>query len=361
MFTLQRSNPIPPGVRPRLLRPLASSSTGALLALCIASFACTPSGGQTPTDSESEGSSDRDDDDEDVVESSEGGSNDESTSGDDTTTGTSGTSTSTSTSSSGTTSGGDTSTSTTGDTTTGTTSGDDTTTGTDTTSTTGTDSETIPGEFQPCPSTGPCKILPLGDSITEGLVGGQFAFNGGYRVELFRLALQDGHDITFTGMSPNGPNGPDTVDGVPFPKNHEGVSGDVINGIRDRGLRAIGTDMPHIILLHAGTNDLNVQPDGIPMRLADCVDALIGAAPDALLVVASVIPWGSQNNASVDAYNATIEPMVQERADAGAHVIFVDQFSAVPISMMPDSVHPNTEGYALMGQRWYETIESYLP
>src|SRR5690606_21410790 len=125
--------------------------------------------------------------------------------------------------------------------------------------------------------------------------------------------------------------------------------------------RAIGMDMPHIILLHAGTNDFREQSNGMSMRLADCVDALTDAAPDALLVVSSLIPYTSQNNASVDAYNATIEPMVQERADAGAHIIFVDQFSAVPISLMPDTVHPNTEGYTLMGQRWYEAIESYLP
>src|SRR5690606_15758517 len=68
------------------------------------------------------------------------------------------------------------------------------------------------GDFQPCPETGPCKILPLGDSITFGL-----GFDGGYRVHLFQLALEDDHEITFTGTQQ--PNGPDTVDGVSFPKN----------------------------------------------------------------------------------------------------------------------------------------------
>jgi hypothetical protein len=54
--------------------------------------------------------------------------------------------------------------------------------------------------FDPCPATGPCKILPLGDSITDGLT-----VMGGYRIELFRLALNADKEITYVGGSANGP------------------------------------------------------------------------------------------------------------------------------------------------------------
>src|SRR5690606_34614962 len=43
------------------------------------------------------------------------------------------------------------------------------------------------GGFEPCPETGPCKVLPLGDSITVGLGVG-----GGDRVELVGRARADG-------------------------------------------------------------------------------------------------------------------------------------------------------------------------
>jgi hypothetical protein len=53
--------------------------------------------------------------------------------------------------------------------------------------------------YNPCPATGACKILPLGDSITDGI-----GFSGGYRVRLFQLALEDDKEITFVGGSMNG-------------------------------------------------------------------------------------------------------------------------------------------------------------
>ncbi|WP_437766747.1 hypothetical protein WMF27_22915 [Sorangium sp. So ce281] len=76
------------------------------------------------------------------------------------------------------------------------------------------------GGFTPCPTNGePCKILPLGDSITDG-VGVQGG--GGYRIELFRKARAAGKKITFVGSLMNGPA---TVDGASFPRAHEGHSG----------------------------------------------------------------------------------------------------------------------------------------
>jgi hypothetical protein len=34
-------------------------------------------------------------------------------------------------------------------------------------------------------------------------------------------------------------------------------------------------------------------------------------------------------NGTLDAFNASIPPMVEERASAGAHVIFADQFTGL--------------------------------
>lgn len=208
--------------------------------------------------------------------------------------------------------------------------------------------------FSPCPAEGACKVLPLGDSITVGL-----QYDGGYRVELFRLAHAAGHDITFTGTQPA--NGPSMVDGVTFPRNHEGISGETIEQIAGRVPSPGLTEMPHIILVHAGTNDMWNGPQGSDTRLAALMDELIDEAPDALLVFSTIVPWDDQAT-NVAALNSKVEGLVDERAEQGAHIIFVDQFTDFPDNgMSSDGIHPAKAGYDAMATKWYEGIESYLP
>src|SRR5215831_13753442 len=121
--------------------------------------------------------------------------------------------------------------------------------------------------FGPCPTNGdPCKVLPLGDSITFGI---QYA--GAYRVELFKRAVTANQKITFVGTQSNGPAmAPGTT--VPFPPNHEGHSGFTINQIA--GVAPMDVQFaPHVILLHIGTNDMYMSdPGGAPARLSAFVD-----------------------------------------------------------------------------------------
>lgn len=224
-------------------------------------------------------------------------------------------------------------------------------TGSDTSSVSGSTGGSGGGpSFQPCPETPPCKILPLGDSITFGL-----GFDGGYRVELFRLALQDGHEITFTGTQQ--PNGPNMVDGVTFPRNHAGISGQLIAEIGNRIPNPDMVEMPHIVLVHAGTNDIARSRNGAEERLEALMDKVIAQAPDALIVFSNLIPLSF---GGVEDFNAAVEPMVEERANAGAHILFVDQYTGFPDNELGDGVHPNEAGYKRMAGKWYEAIEPYL-
>jgi lysophospholipase L1-like esterase len=233
-----------------------------------------------------------------------------------------------------------------------------------------------PAAFNPCPSDGtPCRIMPLGDSITDGL--GSANPGGGYRVELFRQAVQDGHDITFVGTRP--PNGPTTdIEGQPFPRNHEGISGNTIQQVAGRVDAALAANPPDIVLLHIGTNNLYTGlPAGIQGLVGDLLDQLTAGAPDALVVVAQIIPgestfrgfggMGPLFNDTVQTYNAALSALVDERVAEGKHLVLVDMFA--PFASNPggadavlnDVVHPNNAGYAIMAENWYETIESFLP
>ena len=232
--------------------------------------------------------------------------------------------------------------------------------------------EAVPPAFSPCPTDGSaCRIMPLGDSITDGLVGvgpgNTQAANGGYRVELFRLANTDGHEVTFVGT--RGPNGPNQVDGQPFPRDHEGISGDTIPGVAGRVDDAIAATSPDIVLLQIGTNHLyQGLPAGLTGQLGNLLDQITNDAPDALVVVAQITPLGASfPNNGVDEYNAAIPALVQERVDAGKHLLMVDMFDAISSSPTPlaqlvgDNIHPNAAGYVIMAQTWYAALESYLP
>ena len=210
------------------------------------------------------------------------------------------------------------------------------------------------GTYNPCPTNGdPCKVLPLGDSITFGI-----NYEGSYRVELFKKAVTATQNITFVGTQSNGPAmAPGTT--VPFPMHHEGWSGYTIAQIQGKAAGDI-TYAPHMILVHAGTNDTYMgDPAGAPARLSTLVDYLTTNFPNALVVVAKIIPYPNQT-ANVKVINDSIPAMVQSKVTAGKHVISVDLNTGFQTSTMlsSDGIHPNQTGYNWMGDTWYATVGS---
>lgn len=206
--------------------------------------------------------------------------------------------------------------------------------------------------FDPCPTTGACKVMPLGDSITDGT-----GFAGGYRVELFAKTIVDKKNITFVGSLSNGPA---TVSGVTFPKSHEGHFGWTIAQVDDLIPDPALGPAPHIVLLHLGTNDINTNvATGAPARLGSLIDQIVTRLPNSLIVVAKIIPEPSKAS-DITTYNNAIPNVVSTRANAGKHVIMVDQFTGFPTSELGDGVHPNQAGYTRMAGVWYTAIKPYL-
>jgi lysophospholipase L1-like esterase len=155
-------------------------------------------------------------------------------------------------------------------------------------------------------------------------------------------------------------NGPADVDGVAFPRNHEGYSGWTIAQIDGIVPDPALEPEPHIVLLHIGTNDMYRSPAGAPDRLGALIDQIVAELPDALVVVATIIPFPGGAGA-VNTFNAAVPALVEARAADGKHVIMVDQFAGFPSSELGDGVHPNQAGYARMAQVWYDAIRELLP
>jgi lysophospholipase L1-like esterase len=213
------------------------------------------------------------------------------------------------------------------------------------------DAGPAPGDYNPCPQNGdPCKILPLGDSITFGI---QLA--GAYRIELFKNAVLADQNVTFVGSKMNGP---DRVEGVTFPKNHEGYSGYTIDQIDEMILTPALKFEPDIITLMIGTNDMyGRDPAGAPDRLSHLLDDIFSMDSHALLVLAKLTPLSCCEDV-VGAYNKALADLVDMHASAGHHIAMVDMSETM---ISGDSVHPSPDGYAQMGDVWYEAVKDLLP
>lgn len=219
------------------------------------------------------------------------------------------------------------------------------------------------GAYNPCSS--PCKILPFGDSITHGL---QSSDSGGYRSQLFKLIVAANKKVTFLGSQSDGPG---TVSGVSFPKNHEGHDGYTV----DSGFSKYGTPgisslipspafntIPDIVLLMIGTNDITStnSPGSTSMRLDGLLGKIVAAAPNALIVVAEITPV-SYTSADLTNYNSKIPGIVQAHAAQGQHIVLADMSQMPKSGLASDGVHPNDEGYAYMAKNWFAAIQNLLP
>ena len=234
--------------------------------------------------------------------------------------------------------------------------------------------------YNPCPTDGsPCKILPFGDSITQGVKSSDDA---GYRSRLFKLIVAAKQKVTFTGSLTNGPT---QVSGQTFPRMHEGHPGWTI----DPGYNAISSSYggisslvpspalngkPNIILLHIGTNDLFARDTAnMSTRLETLIDKIAQNAPSALIVLAQITPVGSTSsghtqaevdefNAAQMTYNSRIPAIIQSHVAKGQHIIGVDMSQMpIPQDLTSGSVHPNDQGYEYMAGIWYAAIKDLLP
>jgi lysophospholipase L1-like esterase len=194
---------------------------------------------------------------------------------------------------------------------------------------------------------GQIKIMPLGDSITDG-----FNVPGGYRVELRRRLLADGFDIDFVGSMSNGPDS--LVD-----KNHEGHIGWSTVLISNSVNWWLDAYQPDVILLMIGTNDMIIDSlyESAPDHLSALIDQISDRLPNARLVVASITlmkmdEWSRR----ALVYNAAIPDMVRLKASEGRNVSFVNMNGALDAGDISDSVHPTAAGYDKMANAWYGAL-----
>ncbi|KAF4978055.1 hypothetical protein FZEAL_5520 [Fusarium zealandicum] len=127
---------------------------------------------------------------------------------------------------------------------------------------------------------------------------------------------------------------------------------------------------PNIILLHAGTNDMDARPGlsregndpaGAAERLGKLIDKMVKICPDAVILVAVIISTCEPAKAPrTPEYQSLIPGVVHERREAGHHVLAAD-FTTFPLEDLRDCVHPTNEGYRKFGDYWYDFVTQIPP
>lgn len=221
--------------------------------------------------------------------------------------------------------------------------------------------------LSPATVVGQVRIMPLGDSITQGGQG-----YASYRYPLWFDLEQGGHVVDFVGQrdfihggSPDPAWYPDYY--TTFDRDHEGYWGwrtDEIAGII-HGATVAG--QPDIVLIHLGTNDIGqMGAAGVTnadVYLRQIIGQIRSVTPAAVFLLAQVIPIGPgssyYNHADqVAPLNAVIATIAADSNTIQSPNVLVDQNSGFDLDtmMQSDGLHPNLVGEAQMAGVWLAAL-----
>ena len=197
------------------------------------------------------------------------------------------------------------------------------------------------------------RIMPLGDSITEGLDG-----NATYRYWLWHQLNNAGYDVDFVGSNRGVWNGtPRFPDFDQDHQGHVGIRADMLVQHIDGWM---AHSRPDIVLLHIGTNDL-FQGQSVSSTVEDIeriITRLQKNNPNVTILLAQIIPslvW------HLEAFNGQLPALAARMTTATSSVIIVDQVSGFsPHQDLYDGLHPDESGERKMAGRWMQAIQRVM-
>ncbi|MEN8203319.1 MAG: fibronectin type III domain-containing protein [Bacteroidota bacterium] len=223
------------------------------------------------------------------------------------------------------------------------------------------------------------RILPLGNSITEGM-GEEYIAESqriSYRKKLFDLLSAGGYNFDFAGHRNAGYELLSDADhgGIP------GTRGQYVDrllrdGYDERwGIQITPASTPYldnypadIILLHIGTNDIT---HGEGSGTSDIVNILnrideweASSGTHVVVFIARIIrrtDSGASNTTTIQ-YNDNLASLVASRGDPSVILVNIETGAGINYNteLMSDGVHPTQSAYDKMGNKWYSSLSSYL-
>jgi lysophospholipase L1-like esterase len=189
------------------------------------------------------------------------------------------------------------------------------------------------------------NIMPLGDSITQGIhIDSK---NTSYRRELYKLLKYNDFEIDFVGSMKNGSISD-------FDKDHEGHGGWHANQLQDSIYNWLIKNPADIILLHIGTNDLNKEES--PTIIIQEIDQILSEVDryeekknvPVKVVLATLINHLLYIEQTQELNNYITE-LVKNRQRNNDLIILADMNKYLEgTNYYLDNVHPNEPGYKKM-------------
>jgi lysophospholipase L1-like esterase len=207
---------------------------------------------------------------------------------------------------------------------------------------------------------GSVRIMPLGDSITLGLLDDE-PNRGGYRGPLHQKLGNAGYAVDFVGGDKFG----EICD-----PDHEGHSSWRAECIRDKVYDWLTASRADIVLLHIGTNNISFYPApdekvrGTTNKIAQILDEVhryeTSSNTAITVILAQIINRADPLDLlglATTALNASIASMAAARIAAGGRLVVANFEPALSYPAdIADTVHPNASGYGKMATVWFDAL-----
>lgn len=201
----------------------------------------------------------------------------------------------------------------------------------------------------------PRRIMPLGDSITQG-------YRESYRRLLWLALRKEGMDVDFVG-SMNQAYG-DEKQPPDYDVDHEGHWGwradEVLDKIDDWAARA----RPDIVLIHLGTNDIGMGQDiGETVdEVTQIIERLRKHNTGVHILLAAIIPAAFEGATEIfSRFNTELALLAKNLDTTTSHVLLVNQFEGFDaVRDTYDGIHPNQTGNQKMAAKWFAGLKVLL-
>lgn len=204
------------------------------------------------------------------------------------------------------------------------------------------------------PGRQPLRIMPVGDSITQGT-----RENGSYRRELWRQLKDAGIPADFVGSQQR--YDLNRRQEFRMDADHEGYSRLRADEVAARLRVTAGAHPADIALVHVGTNDTTMprSTEQIITSLSGIIEALRTANPKVKILLARLIPIANPTlQARIDELNPAIDELAATLTTHASPILVIDQASDFTTEDdTVDGLHPNRKGAIKMARRWFDGIQ----
>lgn len=203
------------------------------------------------------------------------------------------------------------------------------------------------------------RIMPLGDSLTDGSVGSS-PVPGAYRIALEDLLLADGYNFDFVGQNANGP-----AELADQDWEGRGSPGADIAWIKDNLNAYLAANPADVVLLMIGSNDLDEGPTDVPavaQAWEDLVRAIHAHPASPQIITTTLPPMTGEEQvwqdaaAQINEFNGYLPGRASTMQGDGVDVTLVDAAAALEVTDLVDNQHLSRDGYDKLAGVWFDGI-----